>query len=500
MNNNRSIVPVIPHGGRGVGGNGGGSVSNRMMTSNTTATNHHPNRRPGTNSTRPGTASSSRIMPPSLMCNLCQKPLATTCFLCACDCIFCEECTYSHFEQSSQCPICQKTLNENDFTELVVADATANSTSDITKTSLQALFSKQSKSSSHNLKGLPYSDLCFSIIRQIDVVKQSTRFLLKQLLMNSNGQTRKVAVVLRHNEKLKSDITSLKQGHSTQRIQYEQINNDLKNRLSARESKIQELNAKLAEKERMLEQFRRLHGGKVNTSGIENDRDGGSKGQGYHHPIPSSINGRSGGSISGSMSGNTHGGGGIMERHRNRHQHHNNNQISSGNSIASSAAEPPLKGLMMQRQAHQMAQQQAFASRRGPIVPAASSGMNRMGQQQQNQHSMGPPSAPNYSRPYSSNNSISSNSLSSTTPRIRDLSHNTAFNFTGGSGNSISGNSGGGMGQQRLNKRRKSDHHSATPLSHSMSPNTAFTLNQGTHTVNRGPRWMQRDGGNYSRG
>ena len=314
--------------------------------------------------------------------------------------------------------------------------------------------------------------------------------------MNSNGQTRKVAAVLRHNEKLKSDITSLKQGQSTQRIQYEQINNDLKNRLSARESTIQELNAKLAEKDRMLDQFRRLHGGKVHSNGIESDRNG-SKGQEYHHPIPPSVNGRSGESITGS----TNGGVGIMDRHRNRHQHHNN-QISSGSSLASSAAEPPLKGLMMQRQAHQIAQQQAFASRRGPIVPSASSGMNRMSRQQQSQHSMGPPSAPGYQRPYSSNNSISSNSLSSTTPRIRDLSHNTAFNFTGGSGNSISGNSGGGGGggQQRLNKRRKSDHHSATPLSHSMSPNTAFTLNQGAHTVNRGPRWMQRDGRSYPRG
>lgn len=27
---------------------------------------------------------------PTLLCNLCSKPLVTTCFLCACDCIFCE--------------------------------------------------------------------------------------------------------------------------------------------------------------------------------------------------------------------------------------------------------------------------------------------------------------------------------------------------------------------------------------------------------------------------
>ena len=86
MSNNRAIVPVLPHGGSSVGG---GSVSNRMMTANTVTT-HLPNRQLGTSSTRPGTGSANRILPPMLLCNLCQKPLATTCFLCACDCIFCE--------------------------------------------------------------------------------------------------------------------------------------------------------------------------------------------------------------------------------------------------------------------------------------------------------------------------------------------------------------------------------------------------------------------------
>ena len=408
------------------------------------------------------------------------------------------ECTYSHFEQSSHCPICRKTLTENDFTELVVADATTSSTNDtnnngITKTTLQTLFTKHSKSS--NIKGLPYSDLCYSLIRQMDVVKQSTKFLLKQLLMHSNTQNRKVAFVSKQNDKLKSDMTLLKQGQSTQRIQYEQIHNDLKNRLNARESTVQELNLKLAEKERMIEQFRRLHRGN-NSDGNRNhthhstnearQHHGGGdttsiSGQSYHHQIPPST--------------------GASNRHRNvldprtrhnrngrsNHHHHPN---SSANSIASNAImEPPLKGFMMQRQAHQMAQQKALISRRGPNMPSSKN------------HNMGPPppSTQPFTRPFSSNNSISSNSIASNTPRVRDLSHNASFNFSGGS-NSCGGSfSGGG---QRLNKRRRSDNanasSSATPASHIMSPSTAFTLNQGAHTVNRGPRWMQRDGDNFS--
>ena len=42
------------------------------------------------NSVRSTRSAAARQPPPSLLCNLCQKPLATTCFLCACDCIFCE--------------------------------------------------------------------------------------------------------------------------------------------------------------------------------------------------------------------------------------------------------------------------------------------------------------------------------------------------------------------------------------------------------------------------
>ena len=41
-------------------------------------------------STRSTRSSSARLPPPSLLCNRCNTPLATTCFLCACDCIFCE--------------------------------------------------------------------------------------------------------------------------------------------------------------------------------------------------------------------------------------------------------------------------------------------------------------------------------------------------------------------------------------------------------------------------
>jgi len=174
---------------------------------------------------------------------------------------------------------------------------------------------------------------------------------------------------------------------------------------------------------------------------------------------------------------------------------------------APSTSAPPLQGLIMQRHAQQAAQQQAFTSRRGPNMSSSASiqssitgigggggggggGSSRipMGGSNQQQYGMGPM----VTRPFSSAHSTGSNSLTSLTPRVRDLGHGSAFNFSGGS-------TGSGGQSQRLNKRRRTE---ATPMAaHAMSPNTAFTLNQGNHSGNRGgQRWQPRDSGSFSRG
>lgn len=380
-------------------------------------------------------------------------------------------------------------------------------------------------------------------MRQIDVVKQSTKFLLKQLLMSGSSTSRKVHHVIRVNEKLKHDITNLKQGQSSQRLQYEQVNTDLNNRLKAREGRIAEMNEKLKEKDRMLDQFRRLHGGNgngnvnanANSNGIGNGSMSGSghgHGHGHGHAsgnmsMSQTSQSRHGHTISNSGGGSTMGGGVLARRHSNTASISNSNG-NGGNGIGGNA--PPLQGLMMQRQKQQAAQQQVFNRRRGPNMMSSSgasvqssiTGLSGMGSRRagsvhghshgngmmggdgsmninnMNDMSMGPM----VTRPFSSGRSTGSNSLNSVTPRVRDLSHNTAFNFSGGGGtNSMggrSGGSGGGSGSQRFNKRRRTT--DSTPMSNrGMSPNTAFTLNQGNHSVNRGGRWAQRDSGSYSR-
>lgn len=349
------------------------------------------------------------------------------------------ECTYSHFEHNSACPTCSKSLTENDFTELVITQA-SNST-DVAKTSLQALFSKHSKSNSTS-KALPLSDLCYSLVRQLDVMKQSTKFLLKQLLMDSSSSNRKNIMQRRRMEYMKNEVTQIKQHFSAQRLQYEQINNDLQQKLAARESNNSELHQKIKDQQKMIEQFQRLHAGKgtgiTPSSGTSDERS-------LHNVPPSTGNGPM----------NSHFHSNSVDYHQ---QHHNHKS--------------PLKGFIMQKETQNGALHQGYEnSRRIPGMPMGSrrrtnSASSSSGFLQSIQN-------PYKTRPYSG---TSNDSSISNVPRIRELSSSTGFSFSGSSSSQHQ--------SHHLNKRRRT----ATPGSngssyYGMSPNTAFTLNQGPHTI-----------------
>mmetsp|Transcript_9318 Transcript_9318/g.21129 ORF Transcript_9318/g.21129 Transcript_9318/m.21129 type:complete len:368 (+) Transcript_9318:224-1327(+) len=360
---------------------------------------------PGSSSGSVSSVSRRPIQNP-LLCNKCAKPLNTTCFLCACDCVFCEECTYSHFEHSSQCPTCNRRLGENDFTELVVA----TQTTDIQKTSMQALFSR--KSSSGNL---PFSDLCQTLIHQIDVSKQSTKFLLKQFLIESHRNGSRTMAASRAHESLKAENTHLKQKVHSQQLQYEQTIGDLQNKLRAKEQTI-------AENNRMIMQFRQLHGG-------------GGPGRG--------------GPIAGAR--------GAMAVPPHAH----NVPASSASSLSSRSAEPPLRGLMAKRDEVNRQRQQTMNGARRSFMPSGIGGHGGKSPGSNN---------PNF-RPFSSS-SIGSGSLNSSTPRIRDLSASSGYHFSGHLSN---------QGGQPLNKRRRTPNGSFGPGGHTSSPNTQFARQHGRY-------------------
>lgn len=131
---------------------------------------------------------------------------------------------------------------------------------------------------------------------------------------------------------------------------------------------------------------------------------------------------------------------------------------SSSTSVTSGQGSgPPLRGLIAQREASMKAHQNTMNATKLPFMNTMN--MNRN-------------SSPVTSfRPFSSSNSSCSGSIA---PRIRDLTANSAYHFTG-------------MSNQNLNKRRRGGTPTLQGTSsphHLMSPNTAFALNQGPHAQN----------------
>ncbi len=258
---------------------------------------------------------------------------------------------------------------------------------------MQALFSKKSSSGC-----LHYSDVCQSLIQQIECSKQSTKFLLKQLLVESHKAGRTSTAAARTHETLRAENTQLKQANSSLRLQCEQTINDLQNKLKARESTILEMN-------HMLNNFQKIHG----------VRSGGGVAP---HAVPNSSS----------------------------------TSVTSGQRSG-----PPLRGLIAQREASMKAHQNTMNATKPQFINAMN--MNRN-------------TSPVTSfRPFSSSNSSCSGSIA---PRIRDLTANSAYHFTGTS-------------NQNLNKRRRGGTPTLQGTSsphHLMSPNTAFALNQGPHGQN----------------
>jgi hypothetical protein len=309
------------------------------------------------------------------------------------------DCTYTHFEQDNQCPKCQRRLAEDDFTELVVAN---NNGSNSMKLNMQALFSKKSTSGC-----LQFTDVCQGLMEQFDSTKKNMRVLMKQMLIESNRAGRSSYAAARAHESLKAENTHLKQMHSSLRLQYEQTINDLQNKLKAKEGTVSELN-------QMLNNFQKIHGARAGVGG-----DG-------RVPAPHMVPNSSSASL------------------------------SSGR-----GSDPPLRGLMAQREANMIAQQNVMNGVRPPFMNNLNGNRNKS------------PGA-NF-RPFSSSNSggsIGGGTLGSIAPRIRDLSANSGYHFTG-------------IANQNMNKRRRG----GTPTlqgtpTHAMSPNTAFALNQGPHGQN----------------
>jgi len=282
------------------------------------------------------------------------------------------------------------------------------------KSSLQTLFSRQRPGT----QNLPFSDLCYHVIRQIDVCKQGTKFLLKQLLMDTSASHRRCLQSRGLQHRMRDEITRLKQVNQSQKLQFEKVHTDLRRKLQAREQDIQELQNKLAKKEKQIEQFRMLHSANIHAgSTTASSRDGQHQ---QHHAIP------------------------FSEAHHHHSQRHPQQPT------------PPLRGIMQQKEAKEQQHRQMLHQTR----TGGSSGQNRpssiLGSLQQRRGGLG-----SSNRPFS-------NTSNSGTPGIRELSSASGYTFTAHQthGAATQGN--------QMNKRRRIPGHSPH---HILSPNTAFVQN-----------------------
>jgi hypothetical protein len=159
------------------------------------------------------------------------------------------DCTYSHFNSSSNCPVCNKVLSERDFMELVVADPPSTGAPANSKTSVfQNLFTKQNGKT----RVMSFQDLCARTLRLQDDTRAGSKFLMKQFLIETSKQSQRFSQILRALEGLKQEFTTLKQTHNTSKIRYESVIEKLQTQLSSAQKKLED-------KDRQLYQFRKIH-------------------------------------------------------------------------------------------------------------------------------------------------------------------------------------------------------------------------------------------------
>lgn len=95
---------------------------------------------------------------------------------------------------------------------------------------LQTLFTKSSASA----KLLSQQEMCARFLRSMDDNRRAARFLMKQFVVDASNQASRSGDIGRAYEKLKEEITQLKQSTNSQRIQSEQTISDLQNRLQGK--------------------------------------------------------------------------------------------------------------------------------------------------------------------------------------------------------------------------------------------------------------------------
>ena len=169
--------------------------------------------------------------------------------------------------------MCRKTLGANDFTEIVVADPPSTSKKDRVKGAFQAIFVKSSAASNE----LIFEEICSRVLRRNKDSRRTLRFIMKQFVLSNMGLTQRMGSMGGAYQKLQQEHTKLQQTVNNQRLQKEQLIADLQQRVQSLTASNQELQAKVDEKDKQIQQFRSLYAD-----------DGERRMPSIHHAIPGS--------------------------------------------------------------------------------------------------------------------------------------------------------------------------------------------------------------------
>lgn len=359
------------------------------------------------------------------------------------------DCVFKHFAESDKCPSCgAQPLAERDFTELVVSDSTL--APNLVKTCFQTILSMRP-----NANEITFPEACSSILRQMEAMRTTTKFVLKQMIKDSTNNSQRnqgYGAIKQQNVDLKKQLAGLQDMH-------QRTVNELNNKLHNKEKVNAELQTQLQSAERHMDNFRRSAAPSPTNQQVPASRGGGPPLQGIiaqkqqreaqvRAQQEAMMTGRPAlGSRVGSNSRLGSRMGVSVQPSMSRHM--------SGN--VSYASPAPM---------HQPLSQRSSSYPGGGPMRAVGAA------QRQLQQSITPMQNMAAVRPFSSNSNGSGN-------RVRELTATSGYNFT-------SSALGGGGSGGHINKRRRGT--PTTPNSFGNSPGGGGYSSQQFPRQNRGPR------------
>lgn len=176
-------------------------------------------------------------------CNKCRQPINDTAFICSCDCLFCEECTYNHFESNPNCPSCGRLLGENDFTEVTISDPDSKISNDPNEI-VQSLLTKTSKQLGTTIA---WNDLCAALIREHQVQEKNIRFFVNQFVRETE-------------RKIEEGQNAMSQVHVYQKqlSTYKRDIIDFQRRHEENTERLRQKDRQLVEKDRQIQQLKSI--------------------------------------------------------------------------------------------------------------------------------------------------------------------------------------------------------------------------------------------------